>query len=366
MKMKDTLKHTISGFVGALFAISLMLGLRALADGDPGTDGVKKHIPYQGTLEKDGVGVNATVEMTFELYDGGAEDATLAWSEVLQVPVYAGRFSVLLGSSSSGSVADLTQVVRDADDLHLAILVTDGDVAVPLSNRQRFVPLPYALWSTSATDFQVAGTVLGGLRINGSNLDPIGGQEGEFSHVLKLSNGDQSIFMDGNEIVSNGTLYLQKDSPNSVVIGESSFSGANVRGLTVYGGDVELVEGSTTDYVGALKIAGAGGNIWMDGNEINSSNKLYINNETDEDVEIGDDLHVTGHITGGHINCHSTSCGAHTIDVSGGNSFGSWKGWTHCPNNTFMCGLEQRVENSCGADCDDTGVNDIKILCCPF
>ncbi|MBM4372322.1 MAG: hypothetical protein FJ098_11750, partial [Deltaproteobacteria bacterium] len=306
--MKDIVRLSLAGFAGALFALTLAFGLRALADGDPATDQVPRYIPYQGTLEKDGVGMSATVTLTFQLYDG-ADAATPVWTEELAVPVYAGRFTALLGSSSGVSVTSLTETVRDADDLHLAILIEDGEQQVPLSNRQRFMPLPYALWSTSATDFRVAGTVMGGLRVIGDNVESAPGQPGEFTSSLKLTNGSQSMYLDGNEIVSNGPLYLQGDSNQSVVAGWNHYASANVRGLTVYGADVELQSGSTTEYVGALKVVNGTEALWADGNEINASGKLYINNETGQDVELGADLFVDGRIDGAHIPCREAVCG---------------------------------------------------------
>jgi hypothetical protein len=111
-------------------------------------------IPYQGTLEKDGAGVTGQVQMTFKVYDG-ALASTPAWTEVLPVEVYAGRFQALLGSTSTTSGTNLAQAINNADDLYLGVSVTTGTGEVPLSNRQRFLPVPYSMWTTASTNFKV-------------------------------------------------------------------------------------------------------------------------------------------------------------------------------------------------------------------
>mgnify|MGYP001076628106 CR=1 FL=1 len=53
------------------------------------------------------------------------------------------------------------------------------------------------------------------------------------------------------------------------------------------------------------------------------------------------------------------------IEVLGGGVWGDWKQITYCPADHFVCGLQQRVEASQGRD-DDTALNSVKMICCPF
>lgn len=53
------------------------------------------------------------------------------------------------------------------------------------------------------------------------------------------------------------------------------------------------------------------------------------------------------------------------VDIKGGMHWGSWRGVTYCPNNHYVCGINQRVEGRQGNG-DDTAVNDLQIYCCPF
>ena len=354
--MSDTMKIFAAGLVGSLMTAFLVTAVTAIADGNPATDQVPRLIHYTGTLERDGGAFTGDLPMTFTVYDG-ADDV---WSETQHVSVYAGRFSVMLGATAGG--ASLSQVVGGADDLYLEIgLDTNGDEEggeVTLANRQRFLPAPFALWTTAATNFRVHGVVEGGLEVRGSNLDPVDGQPGEFTNVLRLRNGSQSLFMDGNEIVSNGTLYLNGDSGQLVDIGSGLAEGVPYA-LDVGGRDVEpLADGS--DYEATVKIHGGGGNLWMDGNEINSSDTLYLNNETTHAVQVG------GAFAFANQACREDACGASNHGLPGGLGFGSWHSWVDCPAGKYVCGMRQRVEPSQGSDADDTAVNDIDIRCCPF
>lgn len=54
------------------------------------------------------------------------------------------------------------------------------------------------------------------------------------------------------------------------------------------------------------------------------------------------------------------------IIVPGGGPWGRWQGEIRCPDNYFVCGLEQKVEPRQGGDGDDTALNAIRMICCPF
>ncbi len=172
--MDEKLKTLLSAFAGGVIALAFVHAVTALADGNPATDQVPKLIPYQGTLEKDGTGVTGQVPMTFSLFDGSAA-TTAAWTEKQTVNVFGGRFLALLGSTTADSATNLAKAISNADDLYLMVTLTTGSGDVPLSNRQRFLPVPYALWTTAATDFKVghnltvggAATITGTLIANG-------------------------------------------------------------------------------------------------------------------------------------------------------------------------------------------------------
>ncbi len=53
------------------------------------------------------------------------------------------------------------------------------------------------------------------------------------------------------------------------------------------------------------------------------------------------------------------------IDVKGGAPWGNWAGPTYCPDNHYVCGINQRVEPHQKEE-DDTAVNDLQIYCCSF
>jgi len=153
--MNEKLKTFLAALAGGVIAIALTHTVIALADGNPTTDQVPKLIPYQGTLEKDGAGVTGQVQMTFTLYDGPSA-TTPAWTEQQTVSVYAGRFLAMLGSASATSASSLALVLTNADDLYLAVTLNTASGDVALANRQRFLPVPYSMWTTAATSFKVS------------------------------------------------------------------------------------------------------------------------------------------------------------------------------------------------------------------
>jgi len=61
---------------------------------------------------------------------------------------------------------------------------------------------------------------------------------------------------------------------------------------------------------------------------------------------------------------HDPKKGASTKTVENG-YWGGWKGMKTCPDNTYVCGLETRVEGKQGGG-DDTAMNGIKMKCCKF
>lgn len=150
----STVARAAAAVVGAIVALAasdhVALVGSAHADGDPATDGVPRVVPYEGIVEADGVGVDGALAVRFEIYDG----TVAVWSEEQTVTVHAGRFAALLGSTTP-----IDPVFEAADDLTLGVTVLNGpglDDDVPLSGRQRFVPVPYALWAATSSDLTVA------------------------------------------------------------------------------------------------------------------------------------------------------------------------------------------------------------------
>ena len=51
------------------------------------------------------------------------------------------------------------------------------------------------------------------------------------------------------------------------------------------------------------------------------------------------------------------------IEPEAGSSWGVWGQPTFCPEGSFAGGFQLKVESECGAFCDDTALNGIKLLC---
>ena len=147
-KDSPMLKAFAAGAIVALLAGEMLVW----ADGDPATDQVPRLIPYHGTLERDGIPVAGEVTMKFRLYDSDSGD--MVWEETQQVHVYNGRFAVMLGLNN-----DLSGVISAADDLELEVTLVDDGTEVPLSGRQKLLPVPYSFLSKAAADFHVSGNL---------------------------------------------------------------------------------------------------------------------------------------------------------------------------------------------------------------
>jgi len=346
--MNETFKLFATGFVGAVVALVLVIGVRALADGNPATDGVPRLIHYTGTLEKDGGVVNATLPMTFRVYDGNTE----VWSETQTVQVFSGRFSVLLGSTTAQSAKNLETTIDNADDLSLGITLSSDGADVVLTNRQRFTPAPMALWTTAAANFKVAGEVNGGLTINGGDND------GTYA-TLKLKSGPQTLLADGND-----HLYLNLNSLKGVITGSN---------LQMRGTDFTIVPADPAprgDGGRALVLAATDrlivnyGGDFAGGTEVNSN--LKVSGTLDSGATtINGNLTAHGTFASDRMTCRSGCADVQWIEPPGSGGWGYWRGQRYCPANFYVCGLEQKVEAPQG-DSDDTAMNAVAMLCCPF
>ena len=124
-------------------------------------DNVPRVVPYDGTLELDGTAYSGTVDMRFTMHDA-ANGGTQMWQETwdsttAQVNVYGGRFSVLLGSHTA-----IASAITEAEPLYVSVEVKDSGASswTALAGRQQVGATPFAMWSSVASDFDVAGDLL--------------------------------------------------------------------------------------------------------------------------------------------------------------------------------------------------------------
>lgn len=60
-------------------------------------------------------------------------------------------------------------------------------------------------------------------------------------------------------------------------------------------------------------------------------------------------------------------CGGGQIIEGNGESWASWSSWSFCPGNSKICGLQTMIQESQGSTWpwqDDTGLDDLKFVCC--
>ena len=247
--MSERIKTMLIALTGGLFSAIVVLGVSAIADNNPGTDNVPKLIPYNGTLEKDGHVINDAVKLHFRIFDG--KDAqNPVWEEQLTVQVYHGRFTALLGSSSPESSANLAKVINNADDLYLGIGVVTSSGEVQLSNRQRFLPVPYALWTTASTDFKVGHDLTVSHNISAGGDASVGGA----LSVAGNTTLEDDLTINGTDLVfsptqdrGNGGRALVHHFDDTLVInfGKDFSGGIRMEGNVKMEGDVKM-EGTVT------------------------------------------------------------------------------------------------------------------------
>ena len=191
--MKENMKILMVALAAGMFSAIVVLGASAIADSNPATDQTPKLIPYHGTLEKDGHGLNGAVKLHFRVFDGKAATKPV-WDEILDVTAYNGKFTALLGSSDTAHAQDLTKVITDADDLYLGVSIVKADsTEIALSNRQRFLPVPYAMWTTASTDFKV------GHDLNVGNDLSVNGTDVKFGKSPGRGDGGRAMVHDYND-----------------------------------------------------------------------------------------------------------------------------------------------------------------------
>ncbi|MEL6177719.1 MAG: hypothetical protein AAFS10_02140, partial [Myxococcota bacterium] len=160
---------TGAALMGGLIAALMTVTLQVAADQDASTDDVPRLIPYHGILELDGAPVTAAGDdapwLRFDITDGSGLEAPTVYTQSMQVDLFEGRFTALIGPTDDHG-ANLEPVVAAGDNLFIRITVLgehdpedpastmDDDIA--LSTPQRFALAPHAVWATHATHFHVS------------------------------------------------------------------------------------------------------------------------------------------------------------------------------------------------------------------
>lgn len=230
----------------------------AQADGSAATNNVPGAVPYNGTLELDGVPYNGEVSIRFELFDGPA-DLAADWSGEYTINVFNGTFSVLLGGES-GSLANTLQNA-DAFELGLTLLSVGGvalDTPVALAGRQRLVPVPYALHAAEAADFAVNRDltvarnldVTGTSRLRGAvtadgNLAATGALSGASLSVTGAANAGTTISA-GSSITAGTSVTAASADINGAATAHSLTLDGASNFISGSGASWEIRNGSTT------------------------------------------------------------------------------------------------------------------------
>ncbi|MBH25081.1 MAG: hypothetical protein CMH57_11625 [Myxococcales bacterium] len=181
------------------------MGYSVVADQLPETDSVPRMLPYHGVLHQDGAPVTASgmwMRFDLETVDPDSGDRWVSYSQSMQVDVFDGKFTALLGptgstgrdrgyhytnqsgfSFSSGQLSQtpflsLAQAIGMGDDLFVRVTLlgehdpddftcasanpacpTAGD-DITLSNPQRLVTTPFAVWASHTTDLHVGRSLI--------------------------------------------------------------------------------------------------------------------------------------------------------------------------------------------------------------
>lgn len=136
--------------IGRSVTLSAVLAAASLCFGDAAMAAPVRHIAYQGKLTQAGQAVNATVSMTFRLYDA-VSGGTLLWSETQSVAVGNGIYAVQLGSNVP------LNLPFDAP-YFLSVQVGGG---AEMNPRQALSSVPYAMLAHAVTNGAVTAASVG-------------------------------------------------------------------------------------------------------------------------------------------------------------------------------------------------------------
>ena len=294
-------KRAVNNLIMMAVGAAIFSGAMAFADGDLSTQtvvGTDLIMPYDGYLMVDSAPLTGVRTIKFDLYQD-ATGGNVVWTETQTVNLYNGRFSVGLGSASS-----LTATILDAEKLYLSMTIVETDaqgnsVEIELSGRQSIEPAPFAAWAANSADFNVAGdlTVAGDeikLGSNGANalfqngndqlyISPSKGHsggvyvgndfytnydtrlgpsdasgstrifgpesDGSTTAALRILNSSGgTMFIDTNEIDSTGTLRLQENTANDIILGGDTYIYDDRLILQDADGDSYVLTGVDTAY----------------------------------------------------------------------------------------------------------------------
>lgn len=297
----------------ALVAAFVLLGgaVFAFANMEPDDTRIMQ---YSGTLQSDGSAVTGPHDFRVGLFTtntvANAADCLLTdppgcalWSsELADVPVYAGAFSLTLGEADA-----LSDAVLGSSALYLAMAVrASGDTDFSLlSGYQRIVPSPLASRAAGAKDFKVTGN----LTANAADL------------------GATVV----DSLVTTGTVTAARVASSRIVPDYASWSSGDV---------------------------GAGGAAIVN-DDGNFQSLLIVGNDSaggDRNVRIFDHLNVAGNLTAGQLRGGSLRHGSclwrnaspynlnnnqdHSVTCSSGEFMAGWK-----------CYASDRLDGNCQAYC---------------
>jgi len=315
--------------VGAVLGAFSVLTISALADGDPTDDTVPRMFPYEGYLEHDGLPVTGTQTLEVSIFDGEGSASPVYIQEVT-VEVYSGRFTATIGPTGrnvGGGSVDVVDVVNGADDLYLALTIMDGDTQVALSERQRLFVTPYAIWTTSASDFEVFGA----LRVDG-----------------------EATF-DDNLVVSTGELRVGTGDPDGFVIEAGTIG--HRRGRDRVGGIIEFPTDPGT---------GSGDFGFMSYTEFDGDN-------TEIEIGVGNDpvdQIILSHSGATKLTVNSDGVHVATNLVATHNTRDTcaWEGagcnQRTCGSGKFMAGIQLHHNEDCAGSGNDSDHGSYSLYCC--
>jgi len=309
-----SLSLTLAWLGGSILTAALLLALRAQADGDLTSNAVPRHIPYRGVLELDGASYNGDIDMEFRIF--ASETATTAaWTEIQTVTVIDGKFMVLLGSTSGTSLNGLDDALSVADDVHLDVVIkaADGDkqMQTKSTGRKRFVPVPYAAWTSTSTTFDVASQ----LTINANLVATMIGTD---KGPLEIEDGGvPDMFLDGDDVASTNILWINRDSKQ----------------IVQFNGPLDIDD----DHISAWN--GTSSGVTDHGNMVShmSGNQLRIDPDTNgvnTTTRIESDVTFEENVSGLTATVDISS-GCTTIDTT---TFTDTR-WVDCPSNTAIAGI---------------------------
>jgi len=225
---------TLSSSKVFLISIGMVVGglmfsvLNVMADITPSTQGIPPVIPYQGVLELNGQPVNRMGDramwIEFQIYTSPSA-GDIVYRQRLQVEIYQGRFTALIGPSGEGG-GRLIDVIQSSAELYLGMVLlgdnleaADDDIA--MSNRQRLMSTPYAMWASGASQFTVQRDLTVGGNVTVGETLTVGGN-----------------ITTNNDLQANQISASAANLNSLEVTGNANIGGINTNSLTINGQDV--------------------------------------------------------------------------------------------------------------------------------